>query len=210
MIGKKWKILLQIAMFGCMMGSVIGLSGCSAKGGTLSEKEIREALNTLECYQAEVRITFYSNKGENVYELLQQADQLGRYRMEILTPDTYKGITTICDGENVLQVDPDTGASVSAKESPIRSNLMLFGFLKAFAADDNPHMEWLPGSEEVMMTANLSENHGIRKMELTLDTRAAIPRMLDLKDAQGQLLIRIEYQSFEGNTELPESLFETK
>lgn len=212
MNGKKWKILLQIAMIGCMMGSVIGLSGCSARGHALTYKEIEAALLALENYQAQVRITFYSNQGENVYELLQYADAQGRYRMEIQNPEIYQGVTTICDGESVVQMDPEIGASVEAKETPVRDNLILFGFLDIYRSDSTHQYEGpqTEGMNIVKLAAVQPESQIIRQLELTLDADSMIPQTLDLKDAQGQLLIRIEYLTFEGNTEIPESLFKTK
>lgn len=211
MFGKKWKFLLQFARIGCMMVSVLGLSACGAGKSGLSEEALMETLSSMTGYQAQVEITFYSNKGENVYQVMQYADSAGRYRMEILQPDTYQGVTTVCDGERVIQRDPDIGGVADAKESPVRGVLVLFGFLKAYEADEGHIFEMSEdGSDTAVLTAVQPDTNVIQKLCLTVDAKTAQPQLLELKGAQDQILIRIEYQTFDRNPELSDSLFETK
>lgn len=212
MNGKKWKIILQKYTNRCMIGILILLtvfcSGCgkgSSRPQVVDEESALSMLRSLESYEAQVQITFYSNKGENTYLVHQQAMASGPYRMEILEPENFAGVQTISDGQRVVQTDPTIGGEVEAKQTPVRDALLLYAFVEAYAQGGS-----LTEGENDTLILSASYPEGHRKIvsaQLTLAKGSGVPLSLEIQDGENKPSIHMTYQSFQMNPELSEENF---
>ena len=111
MNGKLWKNSLQKIWIGCMIGIMILMSGCSSKaeGKVTDEESALNFLQSLEGYEAQVNVVFFSNRGEKEYVVHQRVRADGQYRLEILEPEAFRGVITVCDGTQIQQSDPTIG-----------------------------------------------------------------------------------------------------
>lgn len=207
MAGKKWKKLLKICLVGCIV-EMVALSGCGAAGQEIMDEEgIRSYLDSLESYEAQISVTFYSNKNENTYLVRQQAQKDGKYRMEILEPAEFSGVTTLSDGQSVMQTDPSIRGMVKAKNTPIRATLLLHTFIKNYTPGDGTFSQDEEGTA-VMKAAYSSGTDKAASGVLRFNTATRQPESLEILDRAGNVSLRILYRSFEANKELAPELFE--
>lgn len=209
MNGKKWKIGLQNCVIGCMIGVMMLLTGC---GGRATDPVVDEAsalklLQSLDGYEAQVQITFYSNKGENTYVVHQRAKATGEFRMEILEPTNFAGVLTICDGSRVVQSDPTIGGQVEAKQTPVRDALFLYAFLDAYTQNGG---QTAPGDDDtlILRADYPGEHRKIVSAELTLAKGSGLPLSLVIFDEAGNPSLHMTYLNFQIQPEFEESDFQ--
>ena len=53
--------------------------------------------------------------------------------MEIVAPESVKGVLTLFDGEKTIQEDPSIGMRVTAAETPVRDALFVYSFWQQYA-----------------------------------------------------------------------------
>lgn len=211
MTGKKWKKCLQIWCSGCMIIMVMLMTACGLVGDAqpqiADEESALAFLDSLESYEAQVAITFYSNKGENTYMVNQKARVGGQFRLEITEPAGVQGVLTICDGQRTVQTDPSIGAEVEAKPTPVRDALLLYRFLDAYHENSGTCEEGADGNS-LVLTASYGVGHKkIVTGKLTLKKGEGTPLTLEITDENGSPAIRMTYQSFQINPELTDDSF---
>lgn len=206
MTGKKWKKLLIIWLVGCIVGTV-SLTGCGQAGQEVMDEEgIQNFLDSLESYETQAAITFHSNKNEDTYLVLQQVCKDGRYRMEILEPAEFSGVTTLSDGQTVVQTDPSIQGMIKAKNTPVREALFLHTFINRYR-EAKQEFNLNADGKAVMKAGFSGEMDKISSGVLTFNTAAKQPETLEILDRNGNVSIRIEYKSFEANKALDSGLF---
>ncbi len=209
MIGKKWNLGLQKTVIGCMIILLLALSACQGKtqASVTDEETALQMLQSLQSYEAQVSITFYAQQGESTYTVNQKARQEGAYRMEIVEPAVYAGITTICDGEQIVQTDPTIGGQVSARKNPVRDVLFLYSFLEAY--QKNPKGCSEEDADTLVLSAEYTGEHQkIVSGRLTLAKGSGMPLSLVISDQAGNPSLHMTFQSFEANPQLADENFQ--
>ncbi len=209
MIGKLWKIGLQKCVIGCMIGVMMLLSGCGGqKTANVNDEESALAfLQSLDGYEARVNVVFFSNKGENHYTVHQRVKVTGEYRLEILEPENFAGVLTICDGNRVVQSDPAIGGLVEAKPTPVRDALLLYPFLEAYLQNGG---ETCDGEEDTLiLSAQYPGDHRkIVSAQLRLAKGSGLPLSLVVSDEAGNPSLHMTFLNFQLNPEFDETTFQ--
>lgn len=208
MNGKIWKIGLQKCAIGCMIGLLILISGCNpSQTVKVTDQESALAmLENLDSYEAQVQITFFSNKGENTYLIHQRAKASGEYHMEILEPESFAGVKTICDGSRVVQTDPTIGGEVEARPTPVREALVLYSFIEACRQNE---VEVISGEKDtlILKTTYSGEHRKIVSGQLTLAKGMGTPLSLEICDGEDKPSLHMTYLTFQMNPELADENF---
>jgi outer membrane lipoprotein-sorting protein len=190
----------------------MSLSACAAAEATVpDEASLMAYLETAVTYEAQVRITFYSNKNETEFLVRQRVDgsaseETLRYHMEILEPASFVGVTTICDGDAVIQTDPAISGSIRAKQTPVRDILLLPTFVRRYRTAGGSFMLTDDGVA-VLKTELATEVTQLASAELTVRIDTMQPQTLTVLDAEGNCSLRIEYQSFDVDPTFEDGLF---
>ena len=209
MNGKLWKNRLQNFVIGCMIGIVMLMMGCSGQSmdQVTDEESALAFLQSLDGYDAQVNIVFFSNKGENEYKVHQRIRATGQYRMEILEPEQFCGVLTVCDGSQIRQTDPTIGGMVDAKPTPVREALLLYSFLEAYLQNGGETCE---GEDDTLiMNAKYPGQHRkIVSAQLRLAKGSGFPLSLVISDETGEPTLHITFLSFLVNPEWNEADFQ--
>ncbi len=209
MNGKLWKMGLQICVIGCMIGVMMLLTGCGVqKTANVNDEESALAfLQSLDGYEARVNVVFFSNKGENRYTVHQRVKVTGEYRLEILEPENFAGVLTICDGSRVVQSDPTIEGLVEAKHTPVRDALLLYPFLEAYLQNGGETCE---GEEDTLILSAqyLGEHRKIVSAQLRLAKGSGFPLSLVVSDEAGNPSLHMTFLNFQLNPEFEESDFQ--
>ena len=208
MTGQKWKNVLLFLWIGCIV-MLMNATGCGlSEPAEMDGAGIAKYLNELESYETQASVTFYSNKNENTYLVQQQVCRDGRYRMEIREPAEFAGVTTISDGQTVVQSDPSIQGTVKAKNTPVRDALLLYTFLACYTPSEETFVRQEDGSALLTAPYN-TEMDKLASGRLRFNIATQKPEMLEILDKDGNPSLRIVYQSFEGNKTFDEGLFQT-
>lgn len=209
MNGKLWKKSLQNFTIGCMIGIVTLMTAC---GSGVSEKVTDEEtalvfLQSLDGYETQINVVFFSNKGENRYLVHQKARADGLYRMEIMEPENLCGVLTVCDGSRIVHSDPTIGGFVDAKPTPIREALLVYSFLEAYLQNGGETCE---GEDDtlIMNAKYPGEHRKIVSAQLRLAKGSGLPLSLVISDEAGMPSIHITFMSFQVNPEWNEADFQ--
>ncbi len=209
MNGKLWKKSLQNFAIGCMIGLVMLMAGCGkeAKGKVNDEETALSFLQSMDGYEAKVNVVFFSNKGENQYVVHQKVRAAGQYRMEILEPEHFNGVLTVCDGSRIQQTDPTIGGMVEAKPTPVRDALLLYPFLEAYLQNEGVTCE---GEDDtlIMRAKYPGQHRKIVSVELRLVKGSGLPLSLVVSDEAGAPSLHMTFLSFQINPEWDETDFQ--
>jgi len=209
MNGKLWKMGLQKFGIGCMIGIVMLLAGCVGRSAAkvTDEESALAFLQALDGYEARVNVVFFSNKGENSYTVHQRAKVTGEYRIEILEPESFAGVLTICDGSRVMQSDPTIEGLVEAKPTPVRDALLLYPFLEAYLQNNGEICE---GEDDTLILSARypGEHRKIVSAQLRLAKGSGLPLSLVVSDEAGNPSLHMTFLNFQQNPEFEESNFQ--
>ncbi len=209
MIGKLWKIGLQKCAIGCMIVVMMVLTGCGGKSEVkvTNEESALAFLQSLDGYEAQVNVVFYSNKGENSYKVHQKVKVTGEYRFEIMEPEHFAGVLTICDGNRVVQSDPTIEGLVEAKPTPVRDALMLYSFLDAYLQNGGEAGE---GEDDTLILSARypGEHRKIVSAQLRLAKGSGLPLSLVVSDETGKPSLHMTFLNFQVTPEFAESDFQ--
>lgn len=209
MIGKLWKIHLQKIAVGCMIGIMILLSACGGerRPKVTDEESALAMLQSMEGYDAQVNVVFFSNRGENAYQVHQRVKSSGEYRLEIMEPQNLAGILTISDGKRTVQSDPTIEGWVEARPTPVRDALLLYSFIEAYQQNGG---ETLNGDEDTLLLCAQypGEHRKIVSAQLRLAKGTGLPLSLVINDQNGDPSLHITYLQFQMNPEFEEEMFQ--
>ncbi|WP_250278402.1 hypothetical protein [[Clostridium] colinum] len=190
------------------------LAGCSKNKEDKDDYvSVQEKFVNMEAYSCNAEVTFYSNNGENKYNIAQQAKNDGRYYIEATSPDNVKGNIILFDGNILWQYNPtlDSKISVGDKDKMARKEICLFSFLE----------NHLKSKDIALETANIDDNvysvleakipggnkyFDSEKLWINNETKA--PEKLIIYDTEGKERILVEYDNFIYNPQIQDSKFD--
>lgn len=213
---------MRIFRLACMLLAVLLLlvtvSGCRALprhdmvDNRSSFEKVHERLVGLQTYRAEATVEYISNRGSNVYEILQQASIDGRYRIEVTGPENVAGNVTTFDGQTVAQANPRVSGRVamSVRENPERSEIFLTSFIRNYLGSKDVSISvssFGQGSFTVMETVVPGNHPYLASQRLWVDNQTLNPARLTIYDREGGERVIVNFKSFEYNVEFDDSVF---
>lgn len=202
-----FKKILALLLVVSMM---IATSGCMGSTKEPPMEKIQKTLTNMENYRALCTVTFISPKGENTYKMLQFAKTTGEYRIEMLEPERLKDTLTICDGNNIVQIDNRVGGKVyMAKPSEVRNLVLLNSFVKNFMQSEDATVAVSEEEKNTTLLETLipGNNRYLAKQNLLMDNKTIKPIRMTVLDQEDAETIIVQYEEFEYNVELDESMF---
>ncbi|MDR1066533.1 MAG: hypothetical protein LBL35_03730 [Clostridiales bacterium] len=193
------------------------LAGCGAAARTDSAEvnvyeKIQKRLVRLETYQSEATVEYKSNRGANVYDTLQQCKADGKYRVEVTGPKNVAGNVTLSDGKIIAQYNPKISGkiSVGVKENPERSEIFLTSFIKNYLNSQEVSVTVGSFNDDkcTILEADVPGDHPYLSTEkLWVDNKTLNPVKLVIYDPDLSERIVVNYNSFDYNISLDDSLF---
>lgn len=194
-----------------------GFSGCKKQEETLPPIEaIQKQLLEMEGYSCTATLTRISNKGENVYETIQNVKTTGEYKLELISPEAVAGNYTLYDGEKICQYNPKLDEAI-VKDVPIdqaRNELFLNQFIKNYLQSTELQSETIESNEideslSIILEASITgTDPAIQFEKLWIDHETLLPIRLVLYDNNHEERYIIDYNEFIYNPEFSENLFQ--
>jgi len=138
---------------------------------------------------------------------LKHVNSDGKYRIEVLAPESVLGNITISDTINTVQNNKSLGTQIkTASNNNQRSSLFITNFAHYFAT--NP-LEPIQSDDETILRALLnSDNPYIHTQSLTFDNKLLTPTRLVTYDVNGEERIVVIFKNFVYNVTLEDSIFQ--
>lgn len=196
------KIILVMSILCC-------LCGCGKVKGYASAQD---KLMNMQSYKAEVDISYISSESESTYTAVQTADNQGRYKLEVTSPENLKGSSILFDGKMIWQYNPniEQKISINAEDKPERSELILFSFMENYvkSTDTTVTTAKTEGEPCTVLEADI-EGAGkfIASEKLWIGNEDMLPKRLVIYDTDGNERIIVVFNSFEYDPQLPEDEF---
>lgn len=191
----------------------ITLFGCGKDNSVNGYKNIQEAIMNMESYTADIHVTYISNKGESVYDIMQMAKKDGKYILKTNFPESMTGNIIMYDGSLIWHYNPqvDSKISVIDNERMERREINIFTFLENHLKSNDIAVETSSIDEEVytILEAMIpSTNQYFANEKLWLNNKTNLPEKLIIYDTEGKERIIVEYSNFVYNPELEDSVFD--
>lgn len=210
---KKGFVRRGLMLAAALMAMCVLFSSCSAltKEKTLYEKIVNQ-LQDMKTFEASAYVRYISNNKSNTYITHQQARSTGEYKIEVTAPENVAGNVTIFDGKVISQFNKNIEGkiSVGTTESMERSEILLISFIKNYfsAQDAAVSVSKVANADETMLEAKIPGDHRYMAMErLWVNNETLKPVELIIYDEDGVERIIVNYESFEYNVKLEDSVF---
>ena len=188
------------------------LVGCSKEKSNDEYVNIQDKLINMQSYSATVDVTFFSNKGENSYTMIQEARNDGKYYIETTAPEHLKGNIILYDGKMLWQYNPqlDKKISVGEKEKMARKQIDIFSFLENHLKSKDVALE-TANIEKSMYTILEAKIPGDDKYfsteKLFINNETSAPEKLIIYDKENKERVVAQYKNFIYNPKIEDSKF---
>ena len=194
------------------------LSGCK---GTMNfsdadmdvYEKIHKRYNEMESYSAQVRLTVKSNKTEKTYLLRQYAKEPGKYRTEILEPESMKGLVTVQNGESVKLTKPDTDKVITAPAEEELDYTFVNNFFKLYYKSEETAIDVVAGADGGASGTTLLETELMpaeahrKKATMLIDNKSLKPKNITVYDMGGNINMIAEFSDFVYNDNCKDEIF---
>ncbi|NLP45973.1 MAG: outer membrane lipoprotein carrier protein LolA [Epulopiscium sp.] len=204
---KPRKLLLVLMIVSVLTGCNIG------KTKELSPMEkIQKRFMELDSYESTVYVSYISDQGKNEYKMKHYYKRTGEYRIEIIEPSKLSGITTIFNGEKVVQMNSNFNdqAVVEIEKSPYQYEILLGSFLKNYFQSQDVSIEVanMPNGETTVLETQVPGNNRLLEKErLWVDNKTLNPLAMIVYDQNKEKRIIVQYEEFMYNKTLDDKLF---
>lgn len=163
-----------------------------------SAEDIKEYILNLESYEAQISVEVSGNKNQNQYKMKQiyKAPNLGR--LEILEPQSVKGVVTTYDGNNLKIENTTLNLNKIYENYPYvaENALWLSDFIKQYKNDSNAIFK--EEKNQIIMQTEIKDKSIIQT--LYIDIRTKKPTKLTLEDMNKKMLVYILYNEIKINS----------
>ena len=162
-----------------------------------SAEDIKEYILNLESYDAQISVEISSNKNQNQYKMRQIYKAPNLERLEILEPQSVKGIITTYDGNNLKIENTTFNLNKIYENYPYiaENSLWLSDFINNYK--NNPNTTFKEEENQIIMQTNIQEKSIIQT--LYIDTKTKKPTKLTLEDVNKKMLVYILYNEIKIN-----------
>jgi len=205
-------LLMTLAILVTTSCSYQGPRGLANAEERSAFEQIKLTLMEMQSFRAIATVEFHSNKGVNIYEVVQHARTSGEYRVEVTGPENVSGSVTAFDGQQIIQFNSRVSGRVTldVQETPERSELFLTTFIKNYLQCDEISVsvaDMEQGLTTVFEATVPGNHHYLAISRLWVDNTTLLPVKLVVFDQDGAERIVVTYLFFEFNIELDDALF---
>ncbi len=191
-------ILLALLLF-----TFIFITGCNKKN-TVEEIEINNTdkilkiVNEFQSFSAKAKVTYFLKDSEVQFTMLQDGTVDGKYKIEIVEPESLLGNTTYNDGSNIYHINNNRSkqAYVSANDYPERVEILLSSFMVNFRDNTKEFSkigEATEGQYIILEGVVEGETTYIAKEQLIINSNTYKPIMLNIFKSNGEKFVTVEY-----------------
>ncbi len=199
------RIILIILMYSIVLG-------CAPKSDEALFYGIQKQIHKMNSYSCEVEIYVKGNKNEQKYLMKQWFQKPNRYRLEVVSPESLKGKTTISNGIKTWIYHPGIDQTWVTRdfENSKEQNMFLGYFIKNYlnSEDANVYQKKFKGKNYLIIETIIPGNHMYyHKENLWMDLETKKPFLLQVFDAHEELKIEVRYNRFQYNPDLKGDFF---
>lgn len=185
------------------------LPGCKQKS---HPNEAQERLVTMDSYACVASISHLSDENSNTYDTNQVYEMAGRYRFEVTNPAHIKGLTTIYNGQKVIQYNPqlEDPKVVELQTNEFRNQIFLGAFVKNYLQSEDVAIEVqkMEGAITTMLEAVIpGGSRHMSTQRLWLDHKTQKPVRMVIYNEDDVETIKVEFIEFTYNPKINESIF---
>lgn len=190
---------------------ILTLTSCSSKQEQYPT--IQDKLSNMESYKTNAQITYISAKGATVYDAVIYAKRDKRYRIEINSPEDYRGNVVMYDGKLVWQYNPrlqDNKISANPPDKASRREIILFSFLENYAKSMETTVSAgsIDKAKTTVLEAKLPSSSKLLQSEkLFVDNETMLPLRLVIYDSGNNEKIVANFSDFKYNQKIEDSIF---
>lgn len=196
-----------------LLSLILSLTACKLiNKNNIHEGNAEEALLAMNGYAAIVKISNIDNDKATTYEAKQIYQMDGKYRFEVLAPERLKGLTTVFNGEKVVQYNPqiENAKPIELPLNNFRNQIFLGTFVKNYLQSEEVAIAVQNIDEAVTTVLEAvipggSQHMSTQKLWLDQKTRKPLRMVIYNKDQQESIMI--EFLDFAYNPEIDESIF---
>ena len=195
-------IFISVSLCGCM-----GVKGKDPKAGDVQDKIIN-----MESYACYARVSQIDHEKTNTYETQQVYQMDGQYKVEVIKPDHLAGLTTICDGQQIIQYHPKLEQSKRSQlgANNFRNQMFLGTFVQNYLQSEEVSIQVqnietslttvleaiIPGGSEHMST-----------QRVWIDQKTLKPVQMSIYNKDNKETIKIEFLEFIYDPKIDQSIF---
>ncbi len=193
---------------------VLSLSVVGCKGNAYPSK-VQEKLINMEGYTCVASISSISEGNSNTYQSNQIYEMSGRYRVEVTKPEHIKGLTTICNGEKVIQYNPqiENPKIVELPVNNFRNQMFLGTFVQNYLQSEDVAIEVqkIEGGLTTMLEAVIpGGSKHMSTQRVWLNPETGEPVRMTISNQDDEETIKIEFIEFTYDPQINESIFMIK
>lgn len=195
----------------CLGLLVLSLSVVGCKDRSHPSK-VQEKLINMEGYACVASISHIDEDNSNTYESNQMYKIDGRYRFEVTKPEHIKGLTTIYNGEKVIQYNPQiqNPKVVELPANDFRNQIFLGTFVQNYLQSEDVAMEVqkMEGAITTMLEAVIpGGSKHMSTQRLWLDNKTGEPIRMTIYNQDEKETIKVEFIEFTYDPKINESIF---
>ena len=202
------KIFLLIIIFfifivGCMKNNI--------SDNQSTYQKINNMLTNLKSYKSHTTIKYISNKNTCEYKIIQYCKS-NKYKLKITAPENSAGNITLFDGEKICQFNSklDGRVFITQKDKFERSEIFLTSFIKNYNKSLETSVEVTNISQKpfTVLEAEIPGDSFLCSEKLFVDNKTIKPKKLIIYDKEQSERIIVNFDDFDYNFELSDSVFE--
>ncbi len=185
----------------------------SPKDETLSDMErIQKQLLTMENYACISTVEHISDNNTKTYEMKQYYKKTGEYRLEMIEPESVKGIITVYDGKTISQYNPRIKGEIKKDIEPsiYVDEMFLGAFVKNYFKSEDTVVttsKFDASKCTILETTIPGEHKYLSTEKLWVDNETLIPKQLIIYDVDGKERVKVTYGEFKYNVKFTDNIF---
>lgn len=192
----------------------LSLYGCSGNQNTAANK-IQDQLINMEGYACVAQVSHVSNDKTSTYETKQVYQMDGQYKVEVIQPEHIVGLTTICNGERIVQYHPklEQSALNELGGNDFRNQMFLGTFVKNYLQSEDVSIEVQNMDNALTTILEAKIPGGSRHMStqrVWVDQKTFKPIQMSIYNKDDKETVKIEFVEFIYNPKINQSIFELK
>ena len=195
-------LILSLSLSGCRL-----ISGDDAHPSTAQEKLI-----SMDSYACVASVSHIKPENITTYETNQVYEMNGRYRFEVKKPSHIEGLTTIYNGEKVIQYNPqlENPQVVELPVNEFRNQIFLGTFVQNYLQSEDVAIavQKLEGAQTTILEAIIpGGSKHMSTQRLWLDQKTHKPLRMAIYNQAAEETITIDFIQFTYNPQIDESIF---
>jgi len=196
----------------CISLVCVGCEKKQANKEVSTMEKIQQQLLNMQNYVCVATVEHISNKSTKTYEMKQFCKKTGEYRLEMLEPESVKGIITTYDGKTICQYNPRVSGEIKKdiESSAYIDEMFLGAFIKNYLQSEETAVATLKfdSSKCTVLEAVIPGEHKYLATEkLWVDNELLTPKQLIIYDTEQKERVKVTYNEFKYNAQLEDKIF---